>query len=446
MHFPRLSSSRHLPRIFVLVSILLLGLVLLNTSSPTRQSSVYAQSGRTPDDLCSSVRVGEPETRDFDQPEQVLEAGVDYHAIFCTQRGAVYVDLFELYAPVTVNNFVFLAQQGFYNNTVFHRVIPDFMAQGGDPTGTGSGGPGYEFEDEVVPFLGMNSTGWLAMANAGAGTNGSQFFLTRAATNWLHGRHTVFGRILEGQEVVDSLTDREPPTDVAADALITVLIVTEPENIETTYTAPEPATGEEALTAIETTIETLFAQSGLSFDELSKETLDLEAAVARFEADAQGIARSLYEAHGLVYDAGGLWVVSECPDQPDLLGIGYSITDWGSETNAADAINDENLIALQEALGFERLEGGEEQFDALGFNTHLAFSRSTSDFCDTSGVYARYIFNSGRYTLTFDLVASDGAVPLNQFGSVLANLGFTVTGYLSDIIVSGGLPTLGFDE
>ncbi len=133
-------------------------------------------------DLCAAASKDEPATRSFDGPEQVLESGVDYRAIFCTQAGPVYVDLFEDYAPQTVNNFVFLAQNGYYNNTTFHRVIEDFMAQGGDPTGTGSGGPGYQFGDETPGFLVFDRPGLLAMANAGPGTNGSQFFLTTAVT------------------------------------------------------------------------------------------------------------------------------------------------------------------------------------------------------------------------------------------------------------------------
>ena len=114
----------------------------------------------------------------FQEAETVLEPDVDYRAIFCTTAGTVYVDLYESLTPMTVNNFVFLAQQGYYDNTTFHRVIPDFMVQGGDPTATGSGGPGYQFGDEPVGFLTFDRPGLLAMANAGPGTNGSQFFIT----------------------------------------------------------------------------------------------------------------------------------------------------------------------------------------------------------------------------------------------------------------------------
>src|SRR5688572_14124487 len=120
----------------------------------------------------------------------------------CTDAGAIYIDLLEDFAPATVNNFVFLAQNNYYDNTIFHRVLEDFMAQGGDPTGTGSGGPGYQFRDEFAPFLTFDRPYLLAMANAGAGTNGSQFFITTAETPHLDFRHTIFGDVLEGQENV----------------------------------------------------------------------------------------------------------------------------------------------------------------------------------------------------------------------------------------------------
>jgi peptidyl-prolyl cis-trans isomerase B (cyclophilin B) len=108
-------------------------------------------------------------------------------------------------APKTVNNFVFLAREKFYDGTKFHRVINDFMVQGGDPTGTGRGGPGYRFEDEVGADKPRHQRGSLSMANAGPGTNGSQFFITHIVTDWLDGKHTVFGQVTEGQDVVDAI-------------------------------------------------------------------------------------------------------------------------------------------------------------------------------------------------------------------------------------------------
>ena len=129
-------------------------------------------------------------------------------AILHTNHGAIAVELFDADAPKTVANFATLAAEGFYDGVTFHRVIPDFMIQGGDPTGTGSGGPGYTFEDEFNPQLIVR--GALAMANAGPNTNGSQFFIVTAdACPWLDGKHTVFGRVTDGMDVVDAISALE---------------------------------------------------------------------------------------------------------------------------------------------------------------------------------------------------------------------------------------------
>lgn len=139
-------------------------------------------------------------------PSIILDPEADYVADFRTNQGNFRVKLFSTQTPVTVNNFVFLAQQGFYDGLTFHRVIENFMIQGGDPTGTGGGGPGYQFQDEIVPGLVFDAAGKLAMANAGPGTNGSQFFITVAQTNWLNGNHTIFGEVTEGQSVVTAIS------------------------------------------------------------------------------------------------------------------------------------------------------------------------------------------------------------------------------------------------
>lgn len=130
-----------------------------------------------------------------------------YTAHFKTSKGAFDVRLFAKEAPITVNNFVFLAREGFYDGIVFHRVINDFMIQGGDPTGTGTGGPGYKWDDEPAALrLKHEGPGVLSMANAGRNTNGSQFFVTHVKTDWLDGKHAVFGRVTgDGQKVVDAI-------------------------------------------------------------------------------------------------------------------------------------------------------------------------------------------------------------------------------------------------
>lgn len=122
-----------------------------------------------------------------------------------TPRGTIKLELFADKTPKTVANFEKLAKKGFYDGLKFHRVIADFMIQGGCPLGTGTGGPGYTFEDEFVPELRHDGPGTLSMANAGPNTNGSQFFITHVACPWLDGKHTVFGKVLEGQDVVDAV-------------------------------------------------------------------------------------------------------------------------------------------------------------------------------------------------------------------------------------------------
>ncbi len=134
-----------------------------------------------------------------------VAAAADLTAEIKTNKGTIEVALTPDKTPITVANFVNLAQKGFYNGVTFHRVIPDFMIQGGDPTGTGAGGPGYKFEDEFDPSLRHTGPGVLSMANAGPGTNGSQFFITHVATPWLDGKHSVFGRVTKGQDVVDAI-------------------------------------------------------------------------------------------------------------------------------------------------------------------------------------------------------------------------------------------------
>jgi len=134
-----------------------------------------------------------------------IDPNKQYSATFKTARGEIVCDLFARDAPKTVNNFVFLAREKFYDGTVFHRVIDNFMIQGGDPTGTGRGGPGYQFEDEVKNNPHKHQVGSLSMANAGPNTNGSQFFITHIATDWLNGKHTVFGQVRSGQDVVNAI-------------------------------------------------------------------------------------------------------------------------------------------------------------------------------------------------------------------------------------------------
>lgn len=143
-------------------------------------------------------------------PEMQIDPKKQYKAHMETDKGTMVIELFADKTPITVNNFVFLAREGYYDNVIFHRVIANFMAQGGDPTGTGRGGPGYKFGDEFHPSLKHGKQGILSMANAGPGTNGSQFFITHIPTPHLDGKHSVFGQVIEGLDVLMSIPPRDP--------------------------------------------------------------------------------------------------------------------------------------------------------------------------------------------------------------------------------------------
>ncbi|MFO7546479.1 MAG: peptidylprolyl isomerase [Trueperaceae bacterium] len=163
-----------------------------------------------PSDYTLVPPLGDERQTRFAHAENLLEEGREYLAVIDTTKGRMVATLFADRAPRTVNNFVFLALHRYYDGIVFHRVLEDFMAQTGDPTGTGTGGPGYTFADEFHPELGHRGAGVLSMANAGPGTNGSQFFITFVDTPWLDGKHAVFGQVTEGVEVLDALQRIDP--------------------------------------------------------------------------------------------------------------------------------------------------------------------------------------------------------------------------------------------
>jgi cyclophilin family peptidyl-prolyl cis-trans isomerase len=143
-------------------------------------------------------------------PVMTIDTKKKYQATLHTEKGDIILELFADKTPITVNNFVFLSREGFYDGVIFHRVIANFMVQGGDPTGTGRGGPGYTFKDEFNPTLKHEKPGILSMANAGPGTNGSQFFITHVPTPWLDGKHSVFGQVIGGMDVLMSIPPRDP--------------------------------------------------------------------------------------------------------------------------------------------------------------------------------------------------------------------------------------------
>jgi cyclophilin family peptidyl-prolyl cis-trans isomerase len=200
------------PAVYTVVAVLLIGAAWIgyNIYSSTRSASggAVAKQWSAP-------------------PPMTIDVNKQYTAHIATVKGTIDIQLLPKDAPKTVNSFVFLARQGFYDGVTFHRVIPNFMAQGGDPTGTGSGGPGYMIPNETSTGLKFDQAGLLAMANSGPDTNGSQFFITYGPAPNLNGSYTIFGRVTAGLDVALALTPRDPqsnPTAPPGDKIITVKI------------------------------------------------------------------------------------------------------------------------------------------------------------------------------------------------------------------------------
>ncbi len=177
----------------IFLSILLIAVAL--TVTACIPSSPASNTAKTPVDPVETPAIETPTTMTTNR-----------HAIIETNKGTFEIELFEDKAPITAGNFIKLAESGFYDGVIFHRVIPDFMIQGGDPTGTGRGGPGYMIKDEFAPGLKHSKKGMLSMANAGPNSGGSQFFVTVAPTPWLDGKHAIFGQVVKGQDVVDAIS------------------------------------------------------------------------------------------------------------------------------------------------------------------------------------------------------------------------------------------------
>jgi len=195
--------SRTMYKFLILTMLSVSGILLFGCSSSGSKSQQTAPVGTTP------AAGPTAESKQYSAPPAMqIDPNKKYTAIMETEKGTISIELFAKDAPKTVNNFVFLSREGFYNGTTFHRVIPGFMAQGGDPTGTGMGDPGYKFEDEINER--KHATGALSMANSGANTNGSQFFICYAPQSHLNGKHTVFGQVTKGMDILNRLTARDP--------------------------------------------------------------------------------------------------------------------------------------------------------------------------------------------------------------------------------------------
>lgn len=204
-----------------IVLFVLVGLFMRYQGQQSVQESLTSDSGITISDInIQQQEEGGDDTMAHNGgPEMTIDENAQYFADIKTSMGLITVELTAKDTPITVNNFVTLAQDGFYDGTIFHRVIKDFMIQGGDPDGNGTGGPGYMFEDEFTPEE-FDGPGILAMANRGPDTNGSQFFITHAATPWLNGAHTIFGRVTEGMDIVDAIANVDvAPGDVPVETV-----------------------------------------------------------------------------------------------------------------------------------------------------------------------------------------------------------------------------------
>jgi cyclophilin family peptidyl-prolyl cis-trans isomerase len=375
---------------------------------------VVQQSAQTPDAICAAAvtDVKEPETRQFAKAEDVLQSGVDYWAILCTDAGPVYLDLFENQAPITVNNFVFLAQQGFYNNTTFHRVLPGFMAQGGDPTATGTGGPGYMFQDETSNGLKFDTIGRLAMANAGANTNGSQFFITDALTPWLDGQHTVFGQVFQGMDAVELLTPRDPEQSPTFEGsrLYTVVIVTDPATVSAT---PDGAPSMDHFQALLERVVIPQLNENFVLDTTTSHTYDLDAEAASwgtYGGDALVEAmRGILAGHGFAGSA-MIWLpLANCPANPGdipIWALGMQVSDYGTADAAEAVVFDDSRAATLEQAG--AFEGHADATDSGG----RIFWRAVAagDGCGPGGVYYRLEVPYGRYVLASELIVDSGTI------------------------------------
>ena len=211
-----------------IVILLVIGFVLIMNQG--KRATPEASPVAEPSSFANPDMPTNPAARDgmySAAPAMAIDPAKKYIATIETEKGNIVAELYADKVPNTVNNFVFLAREGFYDNTTFHRVIEGFMAQAGDPTGTGMGGPGYQFADEFDATLTHDGPGVLSMANAGPGTNGSQFFITYAATPWLDGKHTVFGKVTEGLDVLFSISIRDPQMSTTPGDLVKAIRIEE---------------------------------------------------------------------------------------------------------------------------------------------------------------------------------------------------------------------------
>lgn len=356
-----------------------------------------AQDAPTPKELCDAAEPAPLTMMQFEKAEQALEPGLDYRAILCTSAGAIYVDLYENLTPITVNNFVFLAQQGYYDSSTFHRVIPDFMAQGGDPTGTGRGGPGYRFIDEPIGFLKFDLPFMLAMANAGPATNGSQFFITTAPTPHLNYKHTIFGDVLVGQNLVKAIRERDPSAaSEAGEALETVLIITDAAVRENpTMTSPEPATQAEVSDLFESLAQGLPPSLPVDKEMSGFYSTERLAAAAVAEELQAGFA-TFAEQHGHQYRYRMQFANGECDPSVSFSSVGYWVDVYADAASARAAAEDEFMLQWLDSYGYAQ--------DESAPNIHRAKAVTCAG---EAGVHLLALYPRGRFLATLDMLVAE---------------------------------------
>ncbi len=357
-------------------------------------------------------------------PEMSIDSSKIYLATFETAEGEFKVELFADKAPKTVNNFVFLAREGFYDNTTFHRVLADFMAQAGDPTGTGGGGPGYRFEDEFHPDLVFDEAGYLAMANGGANTNGSQFFITLGPTPWLNEAHTIFGKVVEGLDVVFSLKLRDPSKNpgFSGDELVSVRIEEIPSSLlpspdpssDSTIPGDAPVQGKLGISPVleegrplaqlevserenlyTTMPETVIDRTAdyVATVETTKGNFVIELSPGNAPSSANNfvVLASLgyYDGFPIVFVEEGIFLITGSPAGGTLSDIGYTLRSEQNLTNSAGALSfwyrQDNLktSGSQLMLTLTDLPEFDQFFSVFGYVTEgleIAGSLTEEDF------------------------------------------------------------------
>ena len=369
-----------------------------------------AQDLPSPQELCDEAEPAALANMQFQAAEDVLAPGADYRAILCTSAGAIYVDLYETLTPITVNNFVFLAQQGYYDSTTFHRVIPGFMAQGGDPTGSGRGGPGYRFADEPVGFLTFDRPGLLAMANAGPGTNGSQFFITTGQSPHLNYKHTIFGDVLDGQDVVAAIRQRDPQTASAAgEALLTVLIISDPSLVDSDEAAIPPATKEEVSATFEAFAAGLPPALALVDEHSGVFSTEALAAASVAEELQAGFAQ-FAAAYGHQYRVRLQIANGECDESIFFSALGFWVDVYADAASASAAGQDEFMRDWLDSYDYAP-EG-----ESAELYLHSA------ETCGGEGAHVLTLYPRGRFLITIDALVGNSILDQVPAAALMNNL------------------------